>query len=107
MGSAVATPIPSSSETKLARTQFGAAHAAALEAWIDAMTAALPPLAAFILPSGGLAAASLHVSRTVCRRAERSVVPLVAAQATDAAVGVYLNRLSDYLFTAARFAVGG
>ena len=44
------------------------------------------------------------MARSVCRRAERSVVPLVRAGATDAAVGVYLNRLSDYLFTAARHA---
>lgn len=55
-------------------------------------------------PAGGLAAATLHVSRSVCRRAERAVVPLVRCEATDAAVGVYLNRLSDYLFTAARYA---
>lgn len=54
--------------------------------------------------AGGLAAATLHMARSVCRRAERAVVPLVRDSATDAAVGVYLNRLSDYLFTAARYA---
>ena len=56
------------------------------------------------LPAGGLAAAALHMARSVCRRAERAVVPLVRDELTDAAVAVYLNRLSDYLFTAARFA---
>lgn len=56
------------------------------------------------LRAGGLAAASLHMARSVCRRAERAVVPLVRAELTDAAVAVYLNRLSDYLFTAARYA---
>jgi ATP:cob(I)alamin adenosyltransferase len=44
------------------------------------------------------------MARSVCRRAERAVVPLVRDQLTDAAVGIYLNRLSDYLFTAARYA---
>jgi ATP:cob(I)alamin adenosyltransferase len=44
------------------------------------------------------------MARSVCRRAERAVVPLVRDDVTDAAVGIYLNRLSDYLFTAARYA---
>lgn len=104
VGSAVATPLPSSSDKKLQRTAFSSAHTAQLEGWMDDMTAQLPPLTQFILPSGGLAAASLHMARSVCRRAERAVVPLVRDQSTDAAVAIYLNRLSDYLFTAARFA---
>ncbi|KAL4447398.1 hypothetical protein ABPG75_004617 [Micractinium tetrahymenae] len=104
VGSAVATPLPSSSEHKLQRVAFSAAHTQQLEQWIDEMSSQLPPLTQFILPSGGLAAATLHVARSVCRRAERAVVPLVRCEATDAAVAVYLNRLSDYLFTAARYA---
>jgi len=71
-----------------------------LEQAIDSMQAELPALTSFILPGGSLAAAQLHVARTVCRRAERLIVSLGEAKTTIA----YLNRLSDYLFVAARFA---
>ena len=77
----------------------------ALEAWIDALTAELPALDAFVLPAGSPVAAQLHVARTVCRRAERGVVGLVAEQPDLGDIIVpYLNRLSDLLFTLARFA---
>ena len=69
--------------------------------------AQLPPLRNFILPGGGLAAASLHVARSVCRRAERAVVPLVRDGECESAAAMYLNRLSDYLFVAARYAADG
>lgn len=86
---------------------FGDAHAAGLEAAIDAMDARLPPLTQFILPGGHPTAAWAHVARTVCRRAERHVVGLGAdAPGTQDAIGailVYLNRLSDYLFVLARW----
>ena len=62
------------------------------------MTNELPALTAFILPGGSPPGAQLHVARTVCRRAERLVVAL-----NDETTIRYLNRLSDYLFTAARF----
>jgi cob(I)alamin adenosyltransferase len=62
----------------------------------------LPPLKSFILPGGSIAAAHLHVARTICRRAERLVVAL--SDASTATTITYLNRLSDYLFVAARFA---
>ncbi|EOD26652.1 Cob(I)alamin adenosyltransferase [Emiliania huxleyi CCMP1516] len=105
VGSAIATPQTSSSEKHLQRVGIdGAAEASVLEARIDTMDAQLPPLTVFILPGGGAPAAALHMSRAVCRRSERCVVPLVEAGDCPAEVGVYLNRLSDYFFVAARYA---
>jgi len=75
-----------------------------LESAIDAMEQELTPLTTFILPAGALAAAQLHVARTVCRRAERCVVALQDASPATQSTIAYLNRLSDYLFVAARFA---
>lgn len=71
-----------------------------LEAHIDEMDAQLPPLTRFILPGGCEAGARLHVARSVCRRAERSLVKSGCAREG----WPFLNRLSDWLFTAARFA---
>jgi cob(I)alamin adenosyltransferase len=77
---------------------------AELEAAIDAMERELAPLTNFILPGGTAAAAHLHVARTVCRRAERCVVALHDDTEATRSTITYLNRLSDYLFVAARFA---
>ena len=74
-----------------------------LEGWIDELQAALPPLRRFILAGGSPAGASLHVARTVCRRAERAMVAL-GRDAVEPEVLVYLNRLSDLLFVMARAA---
>ncbi|GBF91190.1 hypothetical protein Rsub_04859 [Raphidocelis subcapitata] len=104
VGSAVATPAGAASERQLARVQFDAAETVRLEAWIDSMDEQLPPLRNFILPSGGRAASLLHLSRAVCRRAERAVAPLARAGEVRPEVGAFLNRLSDYLFQAARWA---
>ena len=75
-----------------------------LERAIDAMERELTPLTTFILPGGSAAAAQLHIARTVCRRAERRVVALEDDSPATQSTITYLNRLSDYLFVAARFA---
>lgn len=75
-----------------------------LEEGMDRMDAELPALRQFVLPGGTPAAAALHLARAVCRRAERRVVALAGEAAVDPAVLVYLNRLSDWLFVAARLA---
>ncbi|KAA8592274.1 hypothetical protein FQN60_017729 [Etheostoma spectabile] len=64
----------------------------------------LPPLNHLQEKSGGKSSSALHLARTVCRRAERSVAPIVRAGEADPDVAKFLNRLSDYLFTAARYA---
>ena len=74
-----------------------------LEKWMDDMDADLEPLQYFILPGGGKAAAAFHVARTVCRRAERSLVFLNESEEVRPELIKYLNRLSDYLFVLARF----
>jgi|ERR1035437_8863671 cob(I)alamin adenosyltransferase len=73
-----------------------------LEREIDAMQSQTGPLANFILPGGNRAAASLHVARTVCRRAERLCVRLASEEPLAPLVVQYLNRLSDWLFAAPR-----
>ncbi|MBI2923246.1 MAG: cob(I)yrinic acid a,c-diamide adenosyltransferase [Planctomycetes bacterium] len=75
----------------------------ALERWIDGMEAVLPALRNFILPGGSPGGAALHLARTVCRRAERATVALHEKEAVAEPV-VYLNRLADALFVAARYA---
>jgi len=81
-----------------------AARISTIEQSIDTMESQLTPLKTFILPGGCAAASHLHVARTVCRRAERLVVALRDEdEATKASIR-YLNRLSDFLFVAARFA---
>jgi cob(I)alamin adenosyltransferase len=74
-----------------------------LEESIDHLSAELPPLTAFILPGGSLAAAQIHVGRTICRRAERLVAELHQHEPIGEHVLPYLNRLSDFLFTLARW----
>ena len=103
VGSAVATPLDASSERKVSKTAFAAAHVDTVERWIDALDEDLPALTQFILPGGGKAAAHLHVARATCRRAERAVVAL-GGDHVPQEVRTYLNRLSDYFFTAARAA---
>ena len=81
---------------------LGEAHVGRLEAAIEQWNAALPPLKEFILPGGTRAAAAAHLARTVCRRAERSLVTLGEQEKVSEDARRYLNRLSDLLFVAGR-----
>jgi cob(I)alamin adenosyltransferase len=79
-----------------------------LESEIDRLNAELSPLRSFVLPGGSAAAAYLHLARTICRRAERLIAELKdepGESATDEVLK-YVNRLSDYLFVASRYANG-
>ncbi len=78
-------------------------HVFTLEKEIDEMTKILPPLTKFILPGGAPSAAFAQYARAVCRRAERELAALKKTEHVTPAVTQYLNRLSDYLFTTARF----
>ncbi|RRR65554.1 MAG: cob(I)yrinic acid a,c-diamide adenosyltransferase [Candidatus Viridilinea halotolerans] len=99
VGADLATPGESSHIPRV-----GAEEIQFLEGAIDALEASLEPLRQFILPGGCLAAAHLHMARTVCRRAERWAVSLAQEEPLSAEVLSYLNRLSDFLFVAARAA---
>jgi cob(I)alamin adenosyltransferase len=79
-------------------------HIDQLERWIDDAGTKVEPLKSFVLPGGAETAARLHLARTVCRRAERTVVELARQEPVDALVIAYLNRLSDALFAFARLA---
>ena len=74
-----------------------------LESWIDALDEQTPKIQKFVLPGGSELAAHCHVARTVCRRAERRILTLSATEYVDPQLLSYINRLSDYLFIAARF----
>jgi cob(I)alamin adenosyltransferase len=76
----------------------------ALEDSMDRQNEALPPLRNFILPGGSAFASELHLARTVCRRAERTVVALANDAVVRGVIPKYLNRLSDWLFVSARTA---
>lgn len=78
-------------------------HVDELEQWIDAWNEDLEPLKSFVLPGGDMAAAQLHVARTVCRRAERITIALSREEPVGEFVIPYLNRLSDLLFVASRY----
>jgi len=104
VSSAIATPNSSARQSHKTRTEFNNEHTQELEECIDAYSTRLPPLENFILPGGGKVSSSLHIARAVCRRAERQVTPLVQSGEMDTEPLKYLNRLSDFLFTIARYA---
>ncbi|MGD0642425.1 MAG: cob(I)yrinic acid a,c-diamide adenosyltransferase [Roseiarcus sp.] len=89
-----------------ARLRVAPSQIERLEREIDALNADLRPLRSFVLPGGTPAAAALHQARAICRRAERSMVALAAipGESVGAPALAYINRLSDYLFVAARAA---
>ncbi|MBV9569000.1 MAG: cob(I)yrinic acid a,c-diamide adenosyltransferase [Hyphomicrobiales bacterium] len=106
LGADLASPEPPRPKPGRASLRILATQVARLENEIDTLNAGLAPLTSFVLPGGSPAAATLHVARTVCRRAERVMVAL--AQNPGESVGQdaikFINRLSDFLFVAARFA---
>jgi cob(I)alamin adenosyltransferase len=86
---------------RVTKVAIGASDVGRLERWIDQLEEELPPLSRFILPGGSAAASTLHLARTVCRRAERRVVEL-GVESLDPALLAFVNRLSDLLFVFAR-----
>ncbi|MCB1500740.1 MAG: cob(I)yrinic acid a,c-diamide adenosyltransferase [Bauldia sp.] len=96
--------VPEGGEKGKSRLRMVAAQVARLEGEIDRYNADLAPLTSFVLPGGSAASAALHLARTVTRRAERAVVALAVREAVNPAAIAYVNRLSDLLFVAARFA---
>ncbi len=89
---------------RVSKIHLGSTETERLEQLIDELEAGMPPLRHFILAGGCPAGAALHLARTVCRRAERSAVALDALERLRPEIIRYLNRLSDWLFTAARYA---
>ena len=104
IGALLATPDREKMKRHLEKASIDERRVSELERAIDDGDAELEPLKAFIVPGGTPKAASLHVARTVCRRAERRVIALMPAEEIPEIVVVYLNRLSDLLFTLARVA---
>lgn len=86
------------------RLRIEQSHVERLEGLCDELNAELPMLKSFILPGGTAAAARLHVARTTCRRAERDALTAQNESGVNELVLAYLNRLSDFLFIAARWA---
>jgi cob(I)alamin adenosyltransferase len=104
IGALLATPDRDKMRQHLDKARIDDARIVELEHAIDDGDTELEPLRAFIIPGGTPKAAALHVARTVCRRAERRVVDLSASTEIPPLVVIYLNRLSDLLFTLARVA---
>jgi cob(I)alamin adenosyltransferase len=104
IGALLATPNLTKMREHLTKARIDDQRIRELERAIDAADLDLEPLKAFIIPGGSQKSATLHVCRTVCRRAERAVVKMQESEAIPELAIVYLNRLSDLLFTLARLA---
>lgn len=90
-------------EVKMKLPTLAADAVQEIERTIDAIDAQLPPLSSFVLPGGSILIGNTHVARCVCRRAERLVVALAEHADINPLLLIYLNRLSDFLFTLARY----
>ena len=96
-------PITSSSKSHLERVKFDVNIISKIEKYIDTYDAKLKPLQHFILPSGGLVGAQLHICRTICRKAERLLIVLLDSGNLPSCIIQFMNRLSDLLFVLARY----
>jgi cob(I)alamin adenosyltransferase len=103
LGAALATPRTRASHGKIEKTRFDHGGVEMLEKWMDGLEEHLPVLHTFILPGGHSSGATLHLARSICRRAERLVLPIIQESDASDNVLMYLNRLSDYLFMASRY----
>jgi cob(I)alamin adenosyltransferase len=103
LGADLCMPEATQPEAELEPLRIVPSQVERLEHEIDELNAELEPLRSFVLPGGSGAAAALHQARTVCRRAERCMVELAAEEPVGGAALKYINRLSDFLFVAARF----
>ena len=102
VGSHLADPSARVEAKRGDKASFSEHNVTQLEQWIDQFEAHLPPLRQFILPGGSKGGATLHHARTVCRRAERRIVALSQEVEIAPLIATYINRLSDFLFVAAR-----
>lgn len=98
VGSDLATP----GDSKVNIKRVSSDEVRVIDGWIEELESALPELKRFILPSGSKLGSLLHQARTVCRRAERCTVRLSEEEKINEQIQIFLNRLSDYLFLAAR-----
>ncbi|MDP6523670.1 MAG: cob(I)yrinic acid a,c-diamide adenosyltransferase [Kiritimatiellia bacterium] len=106
IGMWIATTVDSPARKKL--VSEGIPGTAEIEAWIDRIDTRLPSLRELILPAGDKSAAAAHMARAICRRTERNLVilmsdPICGGDEAFGEIQVYLNRLSDYLFSVARY----
>jgi cob(I)alamin adenosyltransferase len=102
LGADVATPL-ADDEAPGAALRIADTQVARLEGEIDGLNGDLSPLTSFVLPAGEAAASALHLARAIARRAERTAVAAAGEVALNPLALAYLNRLSDYLFVAARW----
>ncbi|WP_182418197.1 cob(I)yrinic acid a,c-diamide adenosyltransferase [Bartonella sp. HY038] len=104
LGADLATPLRDDNLQESHDLRIVAAQVSRIEQEIDVLNQALEPLRSFILPAGSYASAYLHLARTITRRAERAMVGLQEVEAINLAALHYVNRVSDLLFVAARYA---